>query len=63
MDSYILNVKLKRAIPHILPIHGLRVKCAYNGVKRQCKIFYEYLNERSTGKNTNKKMYKCKKDK
>ena len=35
--SYTLKVKLKTAIPHILPINGLRVKCTYSGVKKQCK--------------------------
>ena len=32
--SYTVIVFLKKLIPHILPIHGLKVKCRYNGVKK-----------------------------
>ena len=27
--SYIVKVKLKRLIPNVLPMHGLKVKCSY----------------------------------
>ena len=59
--SYTLKVKLKRAIPHILPINVLRVKCTYSGVKKQCKNCYEYHKESKTGEFSNKKTYKCEK--
>ena len=59
--SYTLKVKLKRAITIILPICGLRVKCTYDGVKRQCKNCYEYHKEKRSGENSSKKTYKCEK--
>ena len=40
--SYAVKVKLKRSIPNILPIGGLKVKFTYSGVKKQCKICYGY---------------------
>jgi hypothetical protein len=59
--SYMVQVKLNRSIPHILPINGLKVKFTYNGVKKQCKNCYEYHKERRTGDQTNKKTYSCEK--
>ena len=32
--SYILKVRLNRLIPNIIPMHGLKIKCFYQGVKK-----------------------------
>ena len=53
--SYTLKVQLNRSIPIILPMHGLKIKCTYQGVKKQCDKCYEYhrINqEESRSKNT-----------
>lgn len=34
--SYTLKMKLNRLIPNVLPMHILKVKCCYQGVKKQC---------------------------
>ena len=40
--SYTLKMKLNRLIPNVLPMHGLKVKCSYQGVKKQCGNCYDY---------------------
>ena len=59
--SYTVKVVLKKMIPHILPIHGLKVKCTYNGARKQCKNCYEYHREKRREEITNKKLYTCEK--
>ena len=59
--SYTIKVKLKRSIPNILPIGGLRVKFTYNGVKKQCKNCYEYHRSRKSERNESKPNYTCEK--
>ena len=39
--SYTLKMKLNRLIPNVLPMHGLKVKCSYQGVKKQCSNCYD----------------------
>ena len=48
MGSYMVKVRMKNSIPHILPIGGLKVKCTYIGVKKQCKNCYEYHTSKRT---------------
>ena len=59
--SYMVRVKLKNSIPHIRPIGGLKVKCTYIGVKKQCKNCYEYHTSKSTEKESRKRSYTCEK--
>ena len=33
--SYTIKIKLNRLIPNILPMRGLKIKCSYQGVKKQ----------------------------
>ena len=40
--SYTVKVRLRKSVPNILPIQGLKVKFNYNGVKKQCPNCYEY---------------------
>ena len=61
MGSYTVKVKLKRSIPNILPIGGLKVKFTYSGVKKQCKNCYEYHRSRKSEENASKQNYKCEK--
>ena len=62
MGSYTIKVYLKKKmIPHILSMHILKVKCTYNGVRKQCKNRYEYHREKRTEETTNKKIYTCEK--
>ena len=60
--SYTVKVKMKRSIPSFLPIGGLRVKFAYNGVKKQCKNCYEYHRSRKSERNESKPNYTCEKN-
>ena len=55
--SYIVKVKLKNSIPHILPIGGLKVKCTYIEVKKQCKNCYEYHTSKRSEKESRKMNY------
>jgi hypothetical protein len=40
--SYLLKVRLARMIPNIIPMYGLKIKCSYPGVKKQCGNCFEY---------------------
>ena len=40
--SYTVKVKLRRLIPNVIPMQGLKVKCSYQGVKKQCSNCYDY---------------------
>ena len=53
--SYLIKVRLTRLIPNIIPMHGLKIKCSYQGVKKQCSNCYEYH------RNTNEKTKTCEK--
>ena len=59
--SYAVKVKLKRSIPNILPIGGLKVKFTYSSVKKQCKNCYGYHTSAKKEKETNKTSYLCEK--
>ena len=56
--SYTLKVKLNRLIPNVLPMQGLKIKCSYQGVKKQCSNCYGY--HRLEGKNLSK-QFSCEK--
>ena len=58
--SYTLKVRLNRLIPNVLPMQGLKIKCSYQGVKKQCSNCYGY--HKPGGKNSNSnKLFRCKK--
>ena len=57
--SYVVKIKLKNLIPHILPIGGLKVKCTYIGVKKQCKNCYEYHKSKKSDRELRTKNYTC----
>ena len=59
--SYMVKVKLKNSLPHILLIGGLKVKCTYIGVKKQCKNCCEYHTSKRTEKESRKRSYTCEK--
>ena len=54
--SYTIKVRLNRLIPNVLPMHGLKIKCLYQGVKKQCSNCYGY--HRPEGKNL-RKQFNC----
>ena len=45
--SYVFSLKLNRLIPKFIPMHGLRVKASYLGVKKQCSNCYGYHKNKS----------------
>ena len=56
--SYTLKMRLNRLIPNIIPMHGLKIKCSYQGVKKQCNRCYEYHgNKRGESKTCAKKSF------
>ena len=57
--SYTVKVKLRRLIPNVIPMQGLKVKCSYQGVKKQCSNCYDYHKLR---KDKTVKRFKCKKN-
>ena len=59
--SYIVKIKLNRLIPHIIPVHGLIVKCTYSGVKTQCKNCYGYHPAKMTEEHPQKRLTHAKK--
>ena len=59
--SYIVKIKLNRLIPHIIPVHGLMVKCTYSGVKTQCRNCYGYHPAKMTKERSQKKTNTCEK--
>ena len=59
--SYIVKIKLNRLIPHIIPVHGLMVKCTYSGVKTQCRNCYGYHPAKMTEERSQKKTNTCEK--
>ena len=51
---YILKVKQNRFIPNIIAMHGLKIKCSFQGVKKQCCDCYEYhMHEQEESKSNN----------
>ena len=51
-----IKMMLNRLIPNLLPMHGLKIKCSYQGVKKQCSNCYGY---HKPEENYIKKHYKC----
>ena len=59
--SYIVKIKLNRLIPHIIPVHGLKVKCTDSGMKTQCRNCYGYHPAKMTEEHPQKKTNTCEK--
>ena len=54
--SYTIKMKLNRLIPNVLPMQGLKIKCSYQGVKKQCGNCYGYHRQEE---NHTKRKYNC----
>ena len=39
---YLVQARLNRLVPNVLPIQGKKIKVWYKGVKRQCSLCYGY---------------------